>query len=179
MPQFILILQKEDKGSIKKGEEMKEPGYVLKRFRTDEAGNLLPRPVYARFLLKRSRFNRRMLLLYAVPDVSKGVLLELPNYHIEVQFSRSTAALAGAIGYHRSLYHGQRFTLRGNSYICLSIIPQSIDYHKSTDKSHQTTLKEWRFTQGSLRILRRLPVLGFNPGYNVDAAYAALMTTKG
>jgi len=141
------------------------PDRRIKLFQRDEAGAPKRRPLYACFLLRPSRTERGMKILF-LRDMRNGALRELPVYYPEIQFHRSPAALAGAIGYHRKLRVGQQFDLRDHRYICLSIHATVPGYHKVCDSTHATAMGFWKFTEASLRLLRRLPVLGFNPRFD-------------
>lgn len=137
----------------------------IKLFQRDDFGAPKRRPLYAHFLLRASRTERGMKILFQ-PDMLNGALRELPIYYPEITFHRSPAALAGAIGYHRKLRVGQQFDLRDHRYICLSIHATLPGYHKACDRTHATSMKFWTFTQTSIRLLRRLPVFGFNPRFD-------------
>ena len=51
----------------------------LKLFPRDEAGNIIRRPLYAHFLLRASRTERGMKILFQ-PAMLNGALRELPVY---------------------------------------------------------------------------------------------------
>ncbi len=138
----------------------------LKLFPRDEAGNIIRRPLYAHFLLRASRTERGMKILFQ-PAMRNGALRELPVcYPTEIQFHHTPAGLAGSIGYHRDLHFGQQFNLRGGRYICLTIYPTLPGYHKACDHTHATSTNFWKFTENSLRLLRKLPIMGFNPRFD-------------
>ena len=144
---------------------MSQPDYRRKLFQRDASGAIKRRTLYAYFLLRPSRTTRGMKILFQ-PDMLNGALRELPVYFPAIQFHRSTAALAGAIDYHRKLRFGQQFDLRGSRYICLSIHATLPGYKKSRTHSRATSTQFWRFTKNSLKLLRSLPIMGFNPRFD-------------
>lgn len=137
--------------------------YRLKLFQRDETG-AIKRPLYARFLLRSSKTERGMKILFQ-PGYN-GALREFPAYFTEIRFYYTASSLARSIGYHRKLHFGQQFELQGKHYICLTIHPSLASYHKDCDRTRALHLGYWKFTENSLRRLRSLPILGFNPNYD-------------
>lgn len=136
----------------------------LKLFQRDETG-AIKRPLYAHFLLRASKTEHGMRILFQ-PAMLNGALRELPIYFPEIRFHRTPTRLAETLGYHRKLRFGQQFSLRGRRYICLTIYPTLPGYHKACDKTRATTINFWKFTENSLRLLRKLPIMGFNPRFD-------------